>query len=387
MTWSPKIFIETSAWRAYLKNAEGININKNNSYQLLEKLLALLILVNVLAVILESVSSLSAEYALVFMQLRQYSYAVFVLEYGIRIYCCVVSHSTQSKQLFATLRRIFSPIMVVDFLVISLFYLKIQLGFDLRLLRLFRVLYILEVLRNSAALHILQSIFVRERKTLLSLALIMIVLVIFEAAIIYVLENPVQPEVFSSIPEAMWWTLTTLTTVGYGDVVPITPLGKLFGVIVMFVGIGMFAVPTGILISAFYHEIKRKDFIATWDLVAQVPFFTNLSAAEIAQLADLLSLHLVRAEEVIFNSGDLADCMYFIVTGVVEIKKPGVVINIKGGDFFGEIGVLYNMPRTADATAKTETELLLLNSRDVELFMEYHPKLRQRIIAASEARG
>ncbi|MEO1878954.1 MAG: carbamoyltransferase N-terminal domain-containing protein, partial [Methylococcales bacterium] len=254
MTWSPKIFIEASAWRAYLKNAEGININKNNSYQLLEKLLALLILVNVLAVILESVSSLSAEYALVFMQLRQYSYAVFVLEYGIRIYCCVVSHSTQSKQLFATLRRIFSPIMVVDFLVISLFYLKIQLGFDLRLLRLFRVLYILEVLRNSAALHILQSIFVRERKTLLSLALIMIVLVIFEAAIIYVLENPVQPEVFSSIPEAMWWTLTTLTTVGYGDVVPITPLGKLFGVIVMFVGIGMFAVPTGILISAFYHD-------------------------------------------------------------------------------------------------------------------------------------
>lgn len=357
-------------------------INKKSSYQFFEKLMTILILVNVLAVILESVDSLYFDHSSLFIQFRELSYAVFVFEYLVRIYRCL----TQRKQLIPGFYSIFSPVMVVDFLVILSFYLKTQLGFDLRLLRLFRVLCIFQVLQNSEALHILQSIFIRERKALVSVILIMSVVVVFEAAIIYVLEHPVQPDVFSSIPEAMWWTVTTLTTVGYGDAVPVTSLGKVFGIIVMFIGIAMFAVPTGILVSAFYHEIKRKDFIATWDLVAQVPFFSNLAASEIAEIADLLSLHIVRAEEVIFNRGDQADCMYFIVSGVIEISKPGKVENIKGGDFFGEIGVLYNTPRIADATAKTETELLLLNSRDVELFLEYHPKLRERIIEVSDIR-
>ncbi len=361
-------------------------INKIISYQLFEKVIALLILANVLAVILQSVDSLYSDYNHIFIQLQETSYAVFVFEYFVRIYRCLVSKTILVEQPFVRLRVMFSPIMIIDLFVIVLFYLKTQLGIDLRLLRLFRVLSIFQVMQNSGALHVLQSILVRERRTLLSAVLIMSVLVVLEAAIIYALEHPVQPEVFSSIPEAMWWTMTTLTTVGYGDAVPITPLGKFFGIIVMFIGIAMFAIPTGILVSAFYHEIKRKDFIATWDLVAQVPFFSNLTATEIAQIADLLSLHVVRAEEVIFNRGDQADCMYFIVAGVVEIKKPGKVENIKGGDFFGEIGILYNIPRIADATAKAETELLLLNSRDVELFMEYHPKLRNRIREAAEIR-
>lgn len=349
-------------------------------------MIALLILINVLAVILETVDSLYLDYSSLFIRLRDLSYAVFVFEYFVRICRYLFSNAFQIKQPLGILAFIFSPVMMVDFIVILSFYLKIELGFDLRLLRLLRVLCIFQVSHNSDALHILQSIFVRERRTLLSLVLVMSIVVVFEAAIIYALEHPVQPEVFSSIPEAMWWTMTTLTTVGYGDAVPITPLGKFFGIIVMFIGIAMFAVPTGILVSAFYHEIKRKDFIATWDLVAQVPFFSNLAAYEIAQITDLLSLHVVRADEVIFNRGEQADCMYFIVTGVIEIKKPGKVENIKGGDFFGEIGVLYNTPRIADATAKTETELLLLNSRDVELFMEYHPKLRERIIEMADIR-
>ncbi len=365
-----------------INQGNSIKFNKRSSFQFFENVIALLILVNVLAVILETVDSLYFEYSQLFIQLREISYAVFVFEYFVRIYYYLI----KEKHLITGLRSIFRPVMVVDFLVILSFYLEIQSGFDLRLLRLLRVLCVFQILHNSEALHILQSIFIRERRALLSVVLIMLVLVVFEAAIIYALEHPVQPEVFSSIPEAMWWTMTTLTTVGYGDAVPVTPLGKFFGIIVMFVGIAMFAIPTGILVSAFYHEIKRKDFIATWDLVAQVPFFSNLAASEIAQIADLLSLHIVRAEDVIFNRGDQADCMYFIVSGVIEISKPGKVENIKGGDFFGEIGVLYNTPRIADATAKTETELLLLNSRDVELFLEYHPKLRERIIEVSDTR-
>lgn len=349
-------------------------------------MIALIIVINVLAVILETVDPLYSDYPQVFIQIRELSYVVFVFEFIVRVYRCLLDKTIQVESPLARLRFILSPVMVVDLLVILEFYLKTQLGFDLRLLRLIRVLSIFQILKNSGALHVLQTILVREKRTLLSALLIMSVLVVFEAAIIYAIEHPVQPEIFSSIPEAMWWTMTTLTTVGYGDAVPVTALGKFFGIIVMFIGIAMFAIPTGVLVSAFYHEIKRKDFIATWDLVAQVPFFANLTATEIAQIADLLSLHVVRADDVIFHRGDQADCMYFIVAGEVEINKPGKVDIIKGGDFFGEIGILYNIPRNADATAKTVTELLLLNSRDVELFMEYHPKLRERIIATSEIR-
>ncbi|NOR69151.1 MAG: cyclic nucleotide-binding domain-containing protein [Methylomarinum sp.] len=356
------------------------------NHPVFDKLIVLLILLNVVAVILESTDTIYSVNSQAFIQFRTFSYAIFTLEYFVRIYRCIVNKMIQVAKPFARLRMIFSPVIAVDAFVILLFYLKINIGIDLRLLRLFRVLSILQVMQNSRSLHILQAILVREKRTLLSTLFIMSVLVVIEAAIIYALEHQVQPEVFSSIPEAIWWTMTTLTTVGYGDAVPITPLGKFFGIIVMFVGIAMFAIPTGILVSAFYQEIKRKDFIATWDLVAQVPFFAKLTATEIARIADLLSLHVVRAGEVIFHKGDQADCMYFIVDGEVEINKPGKTICIKGGDFFGEIGILYDIPRNADVTANTYTELLMLNSRDIELFMEYHPQLRERILEASETR-
>jgi len=351
-----------------------------------DKLIVLLILLNVVAVILESIDSIYSTNSLAFILFRTFSYAIFTLEFSVRIYRCIINKTIEVTKPCTKLRLIFSPVMVVDVFIILFFYLNVNIGIDLRLLRLFRVLSILQVMQNSRSLHILQAILVREKRTLLSTLLIMLVLVIIEAAIIYALEHQVQPEVFSSIPDAIWWTMTTLTTVGYGDAVPITPFGKFFGIIVMLVGITMFAIPTGILISAFYQEVKRKDFIATWDLVAQVPFFSKLTATEIARITDLLTLHVVRAGEAIFHKGDHADCMYFIVDGEVEIKKPGKKVCIKGGDFFGEIGILYDIPRIADVTAMTYTELLMLNSRDIELFMEFHPQLRERILEASETR-
>ncbi len=356
------------------------------NYSVFDKWIILLILLNVVAIILESVDTIYAINSLAFNQFRIFSYTIFTIEYFVRIYHCMVNTTSQADKPFARLRLIFSTVMVLDVWVLLLFYLKINIGIDPRLLRLFRIVSILQVFQNSRALQILQTTLMREKRTLLSALFIMLVMVIIEASIIYALEHPVQPKVFSSIPQAIWWTMTTLTTVGYGDVVPITALGKFFGIIVMFIGIAMFAIPTGILVSAFYQEIKRKDFIATWDLVAQVPSFANLTATEIARIADLLSLHVVRAGEVIFHKGDRADCMYFIVDGKVEINKSGKITCLEGGDFFGEIGVLFNIPRNAEVTAQAYTELLMLNSRDIELFMEFDPQLRERILEASETR-
>lgn len=356
------------------------------NHSVFDKLLALLILFNVVAVILESVDALYSEYFQVFIWFKTCSYLIFSIEYFVRTYRYLVNKPIQTERACSRFHLILSPLMVIDALVLLFFVFKISIGIDLRLLRLLRALSIMKVMENSRAVQILQTILVREKRTLLSAVLIMLTLVIMESSIIYALEHSVQPEVFSSIPQAIWWAMTTLTTVGYGDVVPVTTLGKFFGIIVMIIGIAMFAIPTGILVSAFYQEIKRKDFIATWDLVAQVPFFESLTATEIAKISDLLSLHVVRPGEIIFRKGDQADCMYFVVDGEVEINKPGKKSVIKGGDFFGEIGVLYNTPRNADATAKRYTELLMLSNRDIELFMEFHPQLRDRIVKASESR-
>lgn len=279
-----------------------------------------------------------------------------------------------------------TPLMLLDLLVILPFYLHFTTIFDFRLLRLFRFLSILQVTRNSRTLQMLLTVIKRESQTLLATFLVIAVLLVLISSIIYGIEHDAQPDNFASIPHAMWWTIATLSTVGYGDVVPQTLLGKVFGMIVMLIGIAMFAIPTGILVSSFYQEVKRKDFIATWDLVAQVPYFSHLCATEIEDIADLLRMHIARAGEVIFKEGDEADCMYFIVSGEVEINKQGELVTGRGGEFFGEIGVLYKTPRMATVTAKTYVELLQLDMHDMEHFLESHPDFRKKILEEAEIR-
>lgn len=350
-------------------------IQSNASY-IADAFILIIIMFNVVCVILESVSHLATKYSFYFSIVRNLSYFIFSIEIVVRIFRII----RQSK------RFKFSPVLFIDGLVIGLFYGNVSTGFDWRLLRLFRVLSILHITEQSRAMQILRSVAFREKRTLFSAMLTMGVVMILEAGVIYSIEHYAQPQAFSSIPDAIWWTMTTLTTVGYGDVVPLTGVGKLFGMLVMFSGIVMFAIPTGILVSAFFQEIKRKDFIATWDLVAQVPFFSNLTASEIAQITDLLTLHVVRPGEVIFHHRNKADGMYFIVSGEVQIETASETILLKGGEFFGEVAVLHHIPRTAKAVAHADCDLLFLNSRDIELFMELHPEMQQRIFETAERR-
>ena len=154
----------------------------------------------------------------------------------------------------------------------------------------------------------------------------------------------------------------------------------------MFVGIGMFAVPTGILVSGYVQEIKRKDFIATWNLVARVPSFSRLNAMEVANITDLLRLHTAMPKEVIFHHQDAADSMYFIVAGEVEVDLGTETRRLHGGDFFGEVALLYKTRRTATVTASTFTELLRLDARDFETLLESNSALRGKITAAAEQR-
>ena len=156
----------------------------------------------------------------------------------------------------------------------------------------------------------------------------------------HVAEADAQPDKFGTIPEAMWWAIVTLGTVGYGDVVPVTPFGKIVASFTIIGGLMMVALPVGIIATAFAREIHRRDFVVTWSMVARVPLFAELSAAEIAHIMPLLRAQIVGPGANIVRRGEPAHSMYFIAAGEVEIELPDERVRLGGGQFFGEIAVL-----------------------------------------------
>jgi len=346
-----------------------------------------LILVNLLGVVLGSMDTLHTRLATPLDYLQQVSLALFTLEFLLRVWSCPDHPSGRYRDpVTGRLRYLSSPLMVVDLLVLLAWYLPLPVVLDLRLLRIFRLVSLLRITHHSRPLQILVKVAEREWRTVVALVIVMLSLLLLTASLMYAVEREAQPDAFGSIPAALWWAMATLSTVGYGDVIPHTVAGRTFGVIIMFIGIAMFAIPTGILVSSFAQEVKRKDFIATWNLVAQVPLFAQLNVQEIAAISDLLHMRTAVPDEVIFDKGAEGDAMYFVVSGEVEIALEGKTRLLRGGKFFGELALLYKRPRDGSARARTYTELLLLEARDFETFLEAHPRLREGITHAAEKR-
>ncbi len=222
--------------------------------------LVVLIAANVIAVILESVSSINYLFEKQFYYFEIFSVMVFTIEYLLRVWSCTENEKFH-KFLTGRVRFIFSPLAIIDLIAILPFYLPIFVAIDLRFLRALRLLRVFRVLkigRYSNAFIILGAVFKRKKEELLLTVFMVIILLIIASSVMYYLEHETQPIVFSSIPEAMWWGMITLTTVGYGDVYPLTPMGKFVGMIIALLGIGLFALPAGILGSGFVEEIGNK---------------------------------------------------------------------------------------------------------------------------------
>ena len=140
-------------------------------------------------------------------------------------------------------------------------------------MHIFRLLRLLKLTRYSPALATFAAVLHGQCRSLDAALVIMLTLIIFAASIAYLFEKEAQPEDFASIPHAIRWALATLTTVDYGEVAPMMLGGKIFGGLIMILGVSMFAVPTGILTTGFANEIRKRDFLVTWQLVAGVPLF------------------------------------------------------------------------------------------------------------------
>lgn len=216
-----------------------------------------LIAVNVAAVVLETVESIHARFRTEFAVIEFVSVVIFTVEYAIRLWTCVENEEFAGAR-SPRLKYALSPMAIIDLIAILPFYLSIFVTFDLRFLRVLRLLRVFKLTRYSNAMSMLLQVFREEASAFFAGFFILMVLLILAASGAYLVEHDTQPEKFGSIPHAMWWAMATLTTVGYGDVTPITPTGQIFGALVTVIGVGMAALPAGILASGLADQLRRR---------------------------------------------------------------------------------------------------------------------------------
>ena len=356
--------------------------------QVVDWALILLIVANVAAAAAGTVKPLYERHQEAFWAFEVFSVAIFTVEYLCRLWVCT-EHLSLSDHgpIKARLKFAVSPYSLIDLLAILPFYLALFVPTaDLRFLRVFRLLRLLKLTRYSPALASLWQVLVNERRALAAALLIMVILLIISSTAIYHVEHDVQPENFGSIPAAMWWAIATLTTVGYGDVVPLTGLGRAIGGLVMILGLAMFALPVGIIASGFATEIHRRDFVVTWGMVARVPIFAKLDALSVSRITNLLRARVVTPDTTIFRRGDPPDAMYFIASGEVEVDLEPEPLRLRDGDFFGEIALLRGTPRTATIRTVTQCRLLVLDKEDFKDLLEANSDMRQAIVEVTEQR-
>ncbi len=231
--------------------------------QIINKFFVILILTNVIAVILDSDQDLHLKYKSFFVVFEIFSVVIFSLEYLIRIFIAVEKDNPDNQShLSLRIKYITSFVGIIDLLAILPFYLSAFTTMDLRFLRLMRILRLFKLSHYFKGLNFFLTVLKKEAMSIGSAVFSMLVLVVISASIMYNLEHVAQPDHFSSIPDAIWWAIVTMTTVGYGDVVPITFGGKILAAFIMLLGVGVVALPAGILAARFGDEIKtRKDHL------------------------------------------------------------------------------------------------------------------------------
>ncbi len=350
--------------------------------------LIVVILLNVIAFAAETVTHLHEKWHYEFLLLEIVSVAIFTIEYLIRLWAGIEEPFLKRLPAWrARLKFASRPFMVLDLLVILPFYLSFVFPFiDLRILRMFRVLRILKLARYSPALHTLARVVSNEKRALTGALILTLTMLLFAATGIYLLEKDVAGTPFTSVPAAAWWAMATLTTVGYGDITPVTPYGKIFGAVVMLIGLGLFALPIAILSTGFAQESSRRDFVISWSVLSRIPLFSQMNARPIAELMNYLQAHAYPPNREVIRAGETGKSMFFIASGEVVIERPDVDVTLHAGDFFGEIAMLEETSYEYTYSTLTSAKILELSREDYLRLCRIEPEVCEHIGAVAEAR-
>jgi voltage-gated potassium channel len=358
---------------------------ENQASKLFDSFIVALILLNVAAFVAETVPSIRAEWGPEFYWFEVFSVAVFTVEYLLRLWTAVeVPYLSRMPSWKARLLLARRPALLIDLFAVLPFYLSPIFAVDLRVLRTLRLLRFLKLSRYSPAMYTLIRVLSNERKALLGAGLLLATALLFSSTLMYYIEGDAQPEKFGSVPAAAWWSIATLTTVGYGDATPITVLGKIVGGFTMIIGLCVLALPVAIISTGFAQELHRRDFVVTWSLMSRVPLLAGLDAKEAAEIMPLLQAHNFPPNVEIIRKGTPGDAMYFIASGKLAENGDDGSRTYVAGDVFGVAAVLDNDLHGGAVVTASKCRLLKLQREDFHRLAAAQPRVASHIRALAE---
>ncbi|MCP5152605.1 MAG: ion transporter [Ectothiorhodospiraceae bacterium] len=365
---------------------EGDGARRSRPGAALDAALVSLVVASAVVVTLESVAAVRVRHTDWLQTCEHWVAVAFCVEYVGRLW--VAAEQPGPGGAWARRARWATSFLgLVDLVAIAPLLLGTMLPADLLFLRLFRVLRIVKLGRYAPALGSIATVIRRERRSIYGSLLLLAVLLFVAASVMHLIEAQAQPLAFGSIPASMWWAMATLTTVGYGDVTPITPAGRLVGGLVMVLGIGVFGLWTSILATGYLEEHRRRGFVVSWNLVASMPLFQGLDAARVARIVDLLRPETVPPRYTVIRRGESGDCMYFVVAGEVEVDRPPHPVRLGPGQYFGEVSLLRAAPRNATVTSVTECRLLRLDRTALQRLLASEPSIRESVEHTARTRA
>ncbi|MEJ8574281.1 cyclic nucleotide-gated ion channel [Microbaculum marinum] len=348
------------------------------------RIIVAVIVINVVTAILYTDRKLSWLFPADFRVIEAVSLIVFGVEYVARLWACVESpHYRGMSPWRARMRYVVTPAALIDLIALVPFFVVHVAGTDMRALAMLRLLRFLKLARYSPGLSSLVEAIRAERHGLVACFVVLCGGIVIAASAMYAAEGAVQPDKFGSIPEAMWWAVATITTVGYGDVVPVTSIGQIIGGFTMIAGILMLALPVGIFATAFIEVIRRRAFVVTWGMVARLPAFSTLDAATLADIVPKLRAKAVEAGEIVVPRGQVPRAIFFVVSGKVSIDHRGEITELAHGEHFGEVHARNLDQIDARVRAIEATQLLVLAGDDIDAVSAASPELAARLAGVS----
>ena len=342
--------------------------------------LVALILINVVAAVFETVASLWGEYRWLFRGVEYVSLVVFSVEYVVRLWVSVEHPRARGKPAWlARLAYAVTPAALVDLIAILPFFLEAFTDTHLQVLVLVRLLRLFKLGRYSTGFQSLFEAIRRERQALLASFIILVSVVLVSASFAYMAERDAQPDKFGSIPEAIWWAVTTLTTVGYGDVVPQTIAGRIIAGFTMITGILMIALPVAIIGSSFAEVVRQRSFVITFGMVARIPLFAQIGTPMLSEIVPHLRAMTIEAGTVIVEPEQGDESLYVIADGVVEVDfAHGERRRLIANDAFGTAADA-DPAGHYSALAVTRVKLLALPRSDLRHAVARHPELADHL--------